>query len=32
MISYVPEFPVGPVEISADVLIIDRTQNYATLG
>ncbi len=30
--SYIPEFPVGPVGISADVPVIDRTQNYATLG
>jgi hypothetical protein len=30
--SYIPEFPVGPIGISAGVPIIDRTQNYATLG
>ncbi len=30
--SYIPEFPVGPVGISADVPIIDRTQNYTTPG
>ncbi len=30
--SYIPEFPVGPVGISADVPIIVKSKNYATLG